>query len=154
MHWDQSHANKLWQDPLPPLKRLDITGHRQDTKPGSKWLHWAARTRTLVHLHKGISLQPEELCMRGNGGTPVDKTDCVELLYKYAGRGGMMGMLTSTPRVKMMLELKAGMVKAPKYLMPSPVKIWAPALNHTGSCMTSVTMIKTVTRPLWRVVTI
>lgn len=43
-------------------------------------------------------------------------------------------MLTSTPRVRMMLSLKAGMVKAPKYWMPSPVKIWAPALNHTGSC--------------------
>jgi len=45
-----------------------------------------------------------------------------------------LGVLTSTPSVKMMLELKAGMVKAPKYLMPSPVKIWAPALNQTGSC--------------------
>ena len=33
-----------------------------------------------------------------------------------------------------MLELKAGIVKAPRYLMPSPVKICAPALNHTGSC--------------------
>lgn len=41
---------------------------------------------------------------------------------------------TSTPNVIRMLELKAGIVKAPKYLIPSPVKICAPALNHTGSC--------------------
>ena len=47
------------------------------------------------------------------------------------------GRYTSVPKVTRMLELKAGMVKAPRYLMPSPVKICAPALNHTGSCMHS-----------------
>ena len=70
----------------------------------------------------------------------ADNTDKVKkALIQVATRSSLkekagLRALTSTPRVKMMLELKAGMVKEPRYLMPSPVKIWAPALNHTGSC--------------------
>ena len=88
----------------------------------------------VVELHTHVSTRAKTVTNHVARHAIYSCASSIRLLYDDGTAWQMtVSLLTSTPRVKMMLELKAGMVKAPKYLMPSPVKIWAPALNQTGS---------------------